>query len=284
MKEGYVKMIVTRNTVVKILSIILITVIGICLSISESKATTKEEMLKEQMEYYAKNIDVNNITKEEVLKVYDELSENYTNEELANMLEEYKEEIKEQGVSEEVIGAGQELLKTTDKDSIREIIEEDIDFDNIKEKLDAGYTPNEVVKEIVQETPTEKKIEIAIKLLLANQIFRVVMIGIVILFLYGTILRWIIYRKAGKHGWAAIVPLYRQIVMYQTCGLSPWLMLLWFVPVFGWIAMFIIAIMKRFCLANSFGKGALFGFGLLILQPIFQSVLAFNSKIEYEGE
>ena len=247
-------------------------------------ATTKEEMLKEQAEYYAQNIDVNSITKEDVLKAYDELSKNYTNEELANMLEEHKEEIKEQGVSEEVIGAGQELLKTTDKDSVREIIEEDIDFESIKEKMDAGYTPNQVVKEIVQETPTEKKIEIAIKLLLANQIFRIAMISIIILFLYSTILRWIIYRKAGKHGWAAIIPLYRQIVMYKICGLSPWLMLLWFVPIFGWIAMFIIAIMKRFCLANSFGKGALFGFGLLILQPIFQSVLAFNSRIEYEGD
>ena len=267
-----------------IVTILLISILIITLNLFNQleATTTKEEMLKEQVEYYAQNIDVNNITKEDVLKAYDELSEIYTNEELANMLEEHKEEIKEQSVSEEVIGAGQELLKTTDKDSVREIIEEDIDFDSIKEKLDAGYTPNQVVKEIVQETPTEKKVEIAIKLLLANQIFRVAMIIIIILFLYGTILRWIIYRKAGKHGWAAIVPLYRQIVMYQICGLSPWLMLLWFVPVFGWIAMFIIAIMKRFCLTNSFGKGALFGFGLLILQPIFQSVLAFNSKIEYK--
>ena len=269
-----------------IVTILLISILIITLNLFNQveAATTKEEMLKEQAEYYAQNIDVNNITKEDVLKAYDELSKNYTNEELANMLEEHKEEIKEQGVSEEVIGAGQELLKTTDKDSVREIIEEDIDFESIKEKMDSGYTPNQVVKEIVQETPTEKKIEIAIKLLLANQIFRIAMISIIILFLYSTILRWIIYRKAGKHGWAAIIPLYRQIVMYKICGLSPWLMLLWFVPIFGWIAMFIIAIMKRFCLANSFGKGALFGFGLLILQPIFQSVIAFNSKIEYEGD
>jgi flagellar basal body-associated protein FliL len=269
-----------------IVTILLISILIITLNLfNQVEATsTKKEMLKEQAEYYAQNIDVNNITKEDVLEVYDELSESYTNEELANMLNEYKEEIKEQGVSEEVIGAGQELLKTTDKDSIREIIEEDIDFDSIKEKLDAGYTPNQVVKEIVQETPTEKKIEIAVKLLLANQIFKVTIITIVILFLYGTILRWIIYRKAGRHGWAAIIPLYRQIVMYQICGLSPWLMLLWLIPIFGWIAMLVIAIMKRFCLANSFGRGALFGFGLLFLQPIFESVLAFCSKIKYEGE
>lgn len=272
---------------IKIVGNILLITIFIIISnlFNKVEATNvNDEMLKKQAEYYAQNIDVTNITKEDVLKAYDELSEKYTNEELANILDEYKEEIKEQGISEDIIGIGQELLKTTDKESVRTIIEEDIDVETIKEKIDEGYTTNQVVKEVIEETPTEKKIEITIKLLLANRIFKIVMISISILFIYGTILRWIIYKKAGKHGWAAIVPFYRQIVMYQICGLSPWLMLLWLIPIFGWIAMLVIAIMKRFCLSNSFGKGALFGFGLLFLEPIFQSVLAFNSKIEYEGQ
>lgn len=104
---------------------------------------------------------------------------------------------------------------------------------------------------------------------------------LIILWIYGTILRWRIYTKAGKQGWAAIVPVYRQIVMYQVCGLSPWLMLLWFVPILGWLAMFVIAIMKRFCLAREFNKGALFGFGLLIFEPIFQTIIAFHPSIQY---
>lgn len=246
--------------------------------------STKEEMLKEQLEYYARNIDLNNITKEDVLKAYDELSKKYTNEELANIIEEHKAEIKQQGVSEDVIRAGKELLKTTDRDSVRKIIEEDINFDSIKEKVEEGYTPKQIVKEVISETPNEKKVEIATKLVLANTMIRVGLVIAGILFVYNTILRWILYRKAGKHGWAVFIPLYRQIVMYQICRLSPWLMLLWFIPIFGWVAMFVIAIIKRFCLSNSFGKGALFGFGLLFLQPIFESVLAFSSKIKYEGE
>ena len=48
--------------------------------------------------------------------------------------------------------------------------------------------------------------------------------------------------------------------------------------------MFVLAIMKRILLAENFGKGGLFGIGILILPPIFYSVLAFNSNIEYEGE
>lgn len=274
-----------RNKKLIIITILIVLFILIQLISNHVKAAvTKEETLKEQAEYYARNINLNEITKEDVLKAYDELSKNYTNEELANILEEHKEEIKEQGISEEVIGAGKELLKTTDRDSVRKIIEEDIDFDNIKEKVEEGYTSNQIVKQVITETPTEKKVKIATKLILSNTIVRIVLVIASILFIYDTILRWILYRKAGKHGWAAIIPLYRQIVMYQICGLSPWLMLLWFIPIFGWIAIFIIGIMKRFCLANSFGKGTLFGFGLLILKPIFESVLAFSSKIDYEGE
>ncbi len=275
----------TRNKKIIIIPILIFLFILVQLISNYVKAVaTKEEMIKEEAEYYARNIDLSNITKEDVLKAYDELSKNYTNEELANILEEHKEEIKQQGVSEEVIGAGKELLKTTDRDSVRKIIEEDIDFDSIKEKVEEGYTSNQIVKEVISETPNEKKIEIATKLVLANTIVRTILVIVCILFIYDTILRWILYRKAGKHGWASIIPLYRQIVMYQICDLSPWLMLLWFIPIFGWVAMFVIAIMKRFCLANSFGRGALFGFGLLILQPIFGSVLAFSSKIDYKGE
>lgn len=277
------KIIKNKIIIITILSIAIFMIIQLLFN-NVKAATTKEEMLKEQAEYYARNIDLNNITKEDVLEVYDEISKEYTNEELANILEEHKEEIKEQGVSDEVIEVGQELLKTTDKDSVRKIIEEDIDFDSVKEKIDEGYITNEVVKEIVKETPTEKKFEIVIKLLLANTIIKTILVVACIVFIYKIIIRWIIYKKAGKHGWAAIIPLYRQIVMYKICGLSPWLMLLWLVPIFGWVAMLVIAIMKRFCLANSFGKGALFGFGLLVLEPIFQSVIAFGSKIKYEGE
>lgn len=246
----------------------------------QAQAKTSENLIEQQLEYYARNIDVNNISKEDILEIYDEISEQYTNNEIADMIEDYAEEIKEQGVSEEMISAGANFIRTTDSESLRDIIENDVDIENIKEKINEGYTADQILKSVVQEMPNEKKVEIATKLLLSNNIIKTFLTIYVILFIYGTILRWIIYVKAGKHGWAAIIPFYRQVVMYQICGLSPWLMLLWLVPIFGWIIMFVVAIMKRFCLSNSFGRGALFGFGLLLLPPIFLSILAFNPKIE----
>ncbi len=226
------------------------------------------------------NIDVNTLTKEDILNLYDEIVKEYSPETIANMIEENTKEIEEQGVSKEVIQAGANFIRETDTESIREIIENDIDIEEVKEKIQKGYTADQIVSSIVEEAPTQKKVEIASKLLLSNQIIKNILTVIVVLFLYGTILRWILYIKAGEQGWAAIVPVYRQIVMYKICGLSPWLMLLWFVPIFGWLAMFVVAIMKRFCLAKEFGRGALFGFGLLFFGLIFQSILAFNPRIQ----
>lgn len=244
------------------------------------QAANNAKLTEEQIEYYARNIDVNNITKEDILNIYDEMIEEYPPESIADMIEENAEEIEEQGLSKEVISAGAEFIRGTDTQSLRDIIENDIDIEDVKQKIEQGYTPDQILSSVVQETPTEKKVEIATKILLSNRTIKTIITVIIILFIYGTMLRWIIYVKAGKQGWAAIIPVYRQIVMYQICGLSPWLMLLWLVPVIGWLAMLVIAIMKRFCLAKEFERGSLFGFGLLFLPPIFESIIAFNPNIK----
>lgn len=262
-----------------ILGVILL--VGIYMNLVPVQAMPDEKLLQEEIEYYARNIDLNNITKEDVLNIYDEVIAQYSPENIASILEQNETQLQQQGISKEVIQAGANFIRTTDTDSIRNMIENDIDIEDIQEKIKKGYTADQIVNSIVQETPATKKLEIAIQVLLANKVIKTVVTILIILWIYGTILRWIIYNKAGKHGWAAIVPIYRQIVMYQVCGLSPWLMLLWFLPIFGWLAMFVIAIMKRFCLAREFNKGALFGFGLLIFEPIFQSIIAFHRNIQY---
>ena len=62
-------------------------------------ATSKENNIKSEAEKYAKDIDLNNINKEDILNAYEEISQEYTNEELSNFIDEYKEEeIKQQGI------------------------------------------------------------------------------------------------------------------------------------------------------------------------------------------
>jgi hypothetical protein len=89
---------------------------------------------------------------------------------------------------------------------------------------------------------------------------------------------WKIFTKAGKPGWAAIVPIYNLVVMLEIAGKPIWWLVLFFIPIVSIIA----AIMVAVGLANNFGKGAGFGLGLAFLGPIFYPILAFGSA-QYGG-
>lgn len=86
-----------------------------------------------------------------------------------------------------------------------------------------------------------------------------------------------LYQKAGFPGWAAIVPVYNMVVLFQMAKMSGWMVLLLFVPFVN----IVILIMLYINLAKAFGKGAGYGVGLIFLPLIFMPMLAFGSA-EYE--
>ena len=246
------------------------------------------EELQEEFSKYGEELqgkDIDSITKDDILEIYDDVTSKYSNEEIADIISENKDEIATQGgVSKSLINTGAEFIRNTDEKEIRKIIEEDLDVEEVKEKIKNGETPDKIVSSMVSKSSTQDKISLVIKILLANVYIKMFIWIALVLFLYCTILRAVIYKKAGKNPIAAFIPFYRQFTMYRVCNITPFLMILWLVPVFGWIAMFVIAIVKRFKLSEVFGRGLLFALGLIILPPIFQSVIAFSSNIEYEGE
>ncbi len=83
---------------------------------------------------------------------------------------------------------------------------------------------------------------------------------------------WRIFEKAGKPGWAAIIPIYNYLVQLEILGRPWWWLLLLLVPVVN----IVIAIIIVFDLAKVFGKSTGFGFGLLFLSFIFIPILAFG--------
>ena len=85
---------------------------------------------------------------------------------------------------------------------------------------------------------------------------------------------WKIFVKAGKSGWAILVPFYNTLVELEILG-RPWwfLLLIIFIPV----ADFVIGIILIFDMARVFGKSTGFGFGLLFLSFIFIPILAFGN-------
>lgn len=83
---------------------------------------------------------------------------------------------------------------------------------------------------------------------------------------------WVVYTKAGKPGWAAIVPVYNIIVKLQIVGRPLWWILLMFVPLVNIVVWIVISI----DLAKSFGKDAGYGVALALLPFIFYPMLAFG--------
>jgi hypothetical protein len=83
---------------------------------------------------------------------------------------------------------------------------------------------------------------------------------------------WKIFVKAGKPGWAAIVPIYNLIVILEIAGKPIWWFILLLIPFVN----IIVLIMVLIAFAKNFGKGAGFAIGMLILPFIFYPMLAFG--------
>ena len=76
----------------------------------------------------------------------------------------------------------------------------------------------------------------------------VIIIGVI-----SIIASWLLFKKSGKPGWASIVPIYSNVVLFQIVGLNPWLLLLYLVPFVNYVAIIVLNIMVAFRLAKSFG-------------------------------
>ncbi len=91
---------------------------------------------------------------------------------------------------------------------------------------------------------------------------------------------WRVFTKAGRPGWAAIVPIYNIVVQFQVAKINPWFALLYLlciIPIVGIIVGLGMAIWLGIATANAFGKGAGFALGLILLPFIFYPILGFGS-------
>lgn len=114
--------------------------------------------------------------------------------------------------------------------------------------------------------------------------FWIIWLAICILFI---IANWKLYEKAGKPGWASIVPVYNIIVLFDIIGYKWYYIFFLFlgiIPIIGTVLSIIFVISYSIKLAKSFGQGAGFGIGLCFLNPIFVSIIAFSNDIKYVGK
>lgn len=98
----------------------------------------------------------------------------------------------------------------------------------------------------------------------------IIYLGILVLIIAGM---WKTFSKAGKPGWAAIVPIYNTIVMLEIAGKPVWWILLLLIPVVN----LILIIMVIHQIALSFGGGVGTTLLLLFLPFVGYPMLGFGS-------
>ena len=86
---------------------------------------------------------------------------------------------------------------------------------------------------------------------------------------------WKVFTKAGKPGWAAIIPIYNLIVLLEIVGKPVW----WFLLIIFPCTSFIFLIWTYNLLSKSFGKEEGFTVGLVLLNPIFMLILGFGDAV-----
>jgi len=91
--------------------------------------------------------------------------------------------------------------------------------------------------------------------------------------------QWIVYTKAGKPGWASLIPIYNTIVLLEIVGKPWWWILMFFIPVVN----IVFLIWTYNMLSKSFGQSEGFTVGLILLSVIFFAILAFSKHITYKG-
>ena len=100
-------------------------------------------------------------------------------------------------------------------------------------------------------------------------IISLIYLGIIVLMLASM---WKIYTKAGKPGWACLIPIYNLVVLLEITKKPLWWIILLLIPFVN----FVVLIIVYHSLSLVYGKDVGFTIGLLLLPVIFLPLLAFG--------
>jgi hypothetical protein len=113
-------------------------------------------------------------------------------------------------------------------------------------------------------------------------VFMLILIATLYLGIIGLMIasHWKIFVKAGKPGWASIVPIYSIVVLVEIIK-KPGIWVLYLIlPIVNIIFMIRLSLE----LAKVFGKDDAYGIGLFILPFVFMPMLAFGDAVYMKDE
>ena len=91
---------------------------------------------------------------------------------------------------------------------------------------------------------------------------------------------WKMFQKAGKPGWAAIIPIYNIVVFCEVAGKPGWWVVLFLIP----IANIVFYIITSLGVAKNFGKSGAFGFFLVFLLSFIGIPILGFGKAQYQAK
>jgi hypothetical protein len=106
-------------------------------------------------------------------------------------------------------------------------------------------------------------------------------LGILVLAVLAIAGTWKVFQKAGKPGWASIVPVYNTWVLFEITGYPAWISLLSLVPIAN-IGAAVFTIMANFKIAKLFGKDTPFAVLNVFFSFITMPILGFGSA-QFQG-
>ena len=116
--------------------------------------------------------------------------------------------------------------------------------------------------------------------------FLVVALGATALLVVAIVAMVKVFMKAGRPGWAAIVPFYNSWLLAEMAGKPGWwglYPLVTWIPFLGWLVFIVVSVILALGLAKNFGKSPVFGvFGLFIFSIIGYLILGFGDA-KYQG-
>lgn len=218
----------------------------------------------------------------DAVSAYKEASKSFTNLEIVEIIEESKNTLEKQNIKVDNLDNVTSILKQFNETQLNNVLNK-INLDDALNELEGGATLLQVIEKATENLSTSDKVDLVLSILRGANFVRILVILIIILTIYKLLVRCIILKKAGRKPWTVLIPIYNNVAMLKICEMSPWWMLLLLLPIIGWIILWLVNVASRFMLAATFDKGIGFAFGLWLLSPIFEGILAFSKNSKYIG-
>lgn len=122
--------------------------------------------------------------------------------------------------------------------------------------------------------------------LLIGMIWLVIIVGLLIT-IWRIVYRWVLFTKAGKNGWEAIIPVYSSWTLYEVSGFPGWFCFIGFasfIPFVKYVVPFVylaIGIVTSMSICKKFNKSGAFWVLVWLLPDIGLPILAFG-KDKYD--